>query len=56
MKGTQAADAKRNRRDPYVRNDMPKPKILGSSYKQEFPDWKNGNDVFIEKAPQFPVY
>jgi hypothetical protein len=27
-----------------------------SHYQQLYPDWRNGQDVLIEKTPQFPVY
>jgi hypothetical protein len=32
--------------------------IMGSSsYANQYPNWKNGNqDVYIEKHPQYPVY
>ena len=34
-----------------------RPMQLNSSYKMNYPNWKNGNaDVFHEKHPQYPIY
>jgi len=57
MQGTLDPAGKRNRRDAKKVENHTAPFAQASSYKQSFPSWENGKrDVFIEKAPQFPVY
>ena len=57
LKGTIDPEGKRNRRDPKEHKDEKAPFAKASSYKQNFPSWENGKrDIFIEKAPQYPVY
>ena len=57
FKGLLDPEGKRNRRDPYERNEVKGPECCHSNYKNKYPNWENGQgDTFIEKAPQYPVY
>ena len=44
------------KKQPKRHDDEGKPILAQSSYMKNFPNWRNGGDIFHEKQPQYPFY